>query len=54
MIERGQRMMMYTVRRSHQLSAESIAVTNHASLSGNPMDMSGFGSCQENGTCLTA
>ncbi|CAI9614673.1 unnamed protein product [Staurois parvus] len=27
-------------------------VTNHAS--GNPMDMSGFGCCQENGTCLTA
>ncbi|CAI9572761.1 unnamed protein product [Staurois parvus] len=22
--------------------------------SGNPMDVSGFGGCQENGTCLTA
>ncbi|CAI9594466.1 unnamed protein product [Staurois parvus] len=29
-------------------------VTNHTSLSSNPMDVSGFGSCQENGTCLTA
>ncbi|CAI9591811.1 unnamed protein product [Staurois parvus] len=28
--------------------------TNHASQSGNPMDVSGFGGCQENGTCLTA
>jgi len=29
-------------------------VTNHASPSGNLMDESGFGGCQENGTCLTA
>ncbi|CAI9592572.1 unnamed protein product [Staurois parvus] len=29
-------------------------VTNHTYLSGNLMDMSGFGGCQENGTCLTA
>ncbi|CAI9598513.1 unnamed protein product [Staurois parvus] len=29
-------------------------VINHASLTGNLMDMSGFGGCQENGTCLTA
>ncbi|CAI9600070.1 unnamed protein product [Staurois parvus] len=29
-------------------------VTNHDSLSGNPMDMSGLGSCQENGMFLTA
>ncbi|CAI9531569.1 unnamed protein product [Staurois parvus] len=29
-------------------------VRNHASLSGNPMDVSEFGGCQENGTCLTA
>ncbi|CAI9544551.1 unnamed protein product [Staurois parvus] len=27
---------------------------NHTSLSGNPMDVSGFGGCQENSTCLTA
>jgi len=26
---------------------------NHGSLSGNPMDESGFGGCQENGTCLS-
>ncbi|CAI9593111.1 unnamed protein product, partial [Staurois parvus] len=120
MTGRGQRMLKRTVRRSRQLSAESIAkdlqtwcglqmspttvcresfmewvfhgraaaskpsitkcnakcqmpwckarrhwtleqcrrvlsgVTNHASLSGNLMDVSGFGSCQQNGTCLTA
>ncbi|KAI4902504.1 hypothetical protein NFI96_013130 [Prochilodus magdalenae] len=29
-------------------------VTNHDSPSGNLMDKSGFGGCQENGTCLTA
>ncbi|CAI9570411.1 unnamed protein product [Staurois parvus] len=29
-------------------------LTNHASLSGNLMDVSGFGDCQENGTCLSA
>ncbi|CAI9597791.1 unnamed protein product [Staurois parvus] len=29
-------------------------VTNHASLSGSLMDVSGFGGCQENSTCLTA
>uniref|UniRef100_A0AAR2K1I4 Rho guanine nucleotide exchange factor 12 n=1 Tax=Pygocentrus nattereri TaxID=42514 RepID=A0AAR2K1I4_PYGNA len=29
-------------------------VTNHASLSGSLMTWSGFGNCQENGTCLTA
>ncbi|CAI9552614.1 unnamed protein product [Staurois parvus] len=29
-------------------------VTNHASLYGNPIDVSGFGGCQEDGTCLTA
>lgn len=29
-------------------------MTNHASLSGSLMDESKFGSCQENGTCLTA
>ncbi|KAI4892683.1 hypothetical protein NFI96_002009 [Prochilodus magdalenae] len=29
-------------------------VTNHPSPSGNPMDESEFGGCQENGTCLTA
>ncbi|CAI9545458.1 unnamed protein product, partial [Staurois parvus] len=28
-------------------------VTNHASLSGNPMDVSVFFGCHENGTCLT-
>lgn len=28
-------------------------VTNHSSPSGNLMDESGFGTCQENGTCLT-
>ena len=29
-------------------------VTNRASPSDNLMDESGFGGCQENGTCLTA
>ena len=29
-------------------------MTNHASPSGNLMEESGFGGCQENGTCLTA
>ncbi|CAI9611479.1 unnamed protein product [Staurois parvus] len=119
MTGRGQHMLKRTVRRSHQLSAESIAkdlqtwcglqmspttvrrelhgmgfhglqqlhpslpspsamqsvrmpwckarhhwtleqgrrvsgVTNHTSLSDNPMDVSGFGGCQENDSCLTA
>ncbi|CAI9569954.1 unnamed protein product [Staurois parvus] len=118
MTGRGQRKLKRTVRRSHQLSAESIAKdlqtwcglqmspttvrrelhgmgfhgraaaskpsitkcnakrrmpwckarchwtlehgdmfsegANYSSLSGNPMDLSGFGGCQENGTCLTA
>ncbi|CAI9620946.1 unnamed protein product [Staurois parvus] len=29
-------------------------VKNHTSLSDNPMDVSGFGGCQENGICLAA
>ncbi|CAI9569431.1 unnamed protein product [Staurois parvus] len=29
-------------------------VTNHTSLSGNPMDVSGFHGCQEKSPCLTA
>lgn len=28
--------------------------SDQSCISGNPMDMSGFGGCQENGTCLTA
>ncbi|CAI9545998.1 unnamed protein product [Staurois parvus] len=86
MTERGQRMLKCTMRRSRQLSAESIAkdlqtwcglqistTTVHIELHGmgfhgreqlyssltsssakcNVMDVSGFGSCQENSTCLT-
>jgi len=33
--------------------AVETGVTNHTSLSGNPMDKSELGGCQDNGTCLT-